>query len=56
MPDLPVILATGYADMDAVQRVVEARDVLKKPFSVNELDRAVRAALVRAGARGNTGP
>ena len=47
-PDLPIILATGYADMDAVYRVIDARNVLKKPFHVDDLERAVRAALAPA--------
>jgi signal transduction histidine kinase len=47
-PKLPIILATGYADMDAVHRVIDARNVLKKPFQVGDLERAVRAALAAA--------
>lgn len=45
LPDLPIILATGYADMDAVDEVVAADRVLRKPFDIDELSAAVRAAL-----------
>ena len=45
LPDLPIILATGYADMDAVDEVVAADRVLRKPFQIDELAAAVRAAL-----------
>ena len=44
-PDLPIILATGYADMAAVEKVVPAERVLRKPFKVEELAAAVEAAL-----------
>jgi signal transduction histidine kinase len=44
-PDLPIILATGYADMDAVHRVVDPSQVLSKPFQIAELEAAVRRAL-----------
>ncbi len=44
-PDLPIILATGYADMDAVHRVVDPSQVLRKPFQIGELEVAVRRAL-----------
>jgi signal transduction histidine kinase len=44
-PDLPIILATGHADMEAVQQVIDPDRVLRKPFQIEELARAVRAAL-----------
>lgn len=44
-PGLPIILATGYADMDAVDKVMEADRVLRKPFKIDELNAAVCAAL-----------
>jgi CheY-like chemotaxis protein len=44
-PDLPIILATGYADMDAVHRVVNPSQVLRKPFQIGEREIAVRRAL-----------
>ena len=44
-PDLPVLLATGYADMEAVERVIPANRVLRKPFRSDELVSAVCDAL-----------
>jgi len=44
-PALPILVATGYADMEAVHAVVPADRVLRKPFQVNELAAAVRRAL-----------
>jgi signal transduction histidine kinase/ActR/RegA family two-component response regulator len=43
--DLPVILATGYADMAAVERLAGRPTVLRKPFDINSLGSAVAAAL-----------
>ena len=45
LPELPIILATGYADMDAVDEVVAGDRVLRKPFHINDLAAAVRAAV-----------
>jgi CheY-like chemotaxis protein len=43
--DLPVILATGYADVD-VSKIKEKRfAALRKPFQLDELARTVRIAL-----------
>jgi signal transduction histidine kinase len=44
-PDLPIILATGYADMEAVAKVVAADRVLRKPFQIDALAASVRSAL-----------
>jgi signal transduction histidine kinase/CheY-like chemotaxis protein len=44
-PSLPVILATGYADMAAVSKVMDPGEVLRKPFQIRDLELAVRAAL-----------
>ncbi|TPW06954.1 MAG: histidine kinase [bacterium] len=44
-PGVPVILATGYADMEAVDRVMPTESVLRKPFRLAELGVAVRQAL-----------
>ena len=44
-PTLPIILATGYADMAAVDGVMDADRVLRKPFRIDDLNTAVRAAL-----------
>jgi signal transduction histidine kinase len=43
--DLPIILVTGYADTEAIESVVTGESVLRKPFKVDELARAVHAAL-----------
>jgi signal transduction histidine kinase len=47
-PGLPIILATGYADMDAVGQVIAPDRVLRKPFQLGDLERAVRDALSAA--------
>ncbi|MET0208841.1 MAG: response regulator, partial [Burkholderiaceae bacterium] len=44
-PTLPIILATGYADMDKVVDVLGARSILKKPFRVEALAEAVHFAV-----------
>ena len=46
-PDLPIIIATGYADMQEIERVVGKNSVLKKPFQVRDLLESVRMALTR---------
>jgi signal transduction histidine kinase/ActR/RegA family two-component response regulator len=43
--DLPVILATGYADMAAVERLAGKPAILRKPFDINSLGAAVALAL-----------
>jgi CheY-like chemotaxis protein len=43
--DLPAILATGYADMAAVERLAGKPTVLRKPFDINSLGAAVATAL-----------
>jgi CheY-like chemotaxis protein len=45
--DLPVILATGYADMAAVERLAGKPPILRKPFDINTLGDAVAAVLER---------
>jgi len=47
-PDLPIILSTGYADMAAVDAVMEPDRVLRKPFRIDDLNTAVRAALAES--------
>ena len=44
-PDLPVLLATGYADMNVVAKVIPANRVLRKPFRSEELLNAVFDAI-----------
>jgi signal transduction histidine kinase len=46
-PDLPIIIATGYADMQEIERVVGKNAVLRKPFQMRDLLESVRAALTR---------
>ena len=43
--DLPVILATGYADMAAVERLAGKPVILRKPFDITTLGDAVAGAL-----------
>jgi signal transduction histidine kinase/CheY-like chemotaxis protein len=43
--DFPVILATGYADMAAVERLAGKPAILRKPFDINSLGTAVAYAL-----------
>ena len=56
-PHLPIILATGYADMGAVEQVMALDKVLRKPFRIEDLDMAVRDALreVDAAMAGSIG-
>jgi CheY-like chemotaxis protein len=46
--DLPVILATGYADMAMVERLAGRPTILRKPFDINSLGDAVARAMERA--------
>ncbi|WP_158513930.1 response regulator [Ramlibacter tataouinensis] len=43
--DLPVVLATGYADMSAVERLAGKPAILRKPFDIHTLGTAVASAL-----------
>ncbi|HEX8644489.1 MAG TPA: response regulator [Allosphingosinicella sp.] len=52
-PALPIILATGYADMDAVERAARADRVIRKPFRIEELSAAIEAALSDAVSSNN---
>jgi signal transduction histidine kinase len=44
--DLPVILATGYADVDISGLAVKRCTILRKPFQLDDLARTVRLGLV----------
>jgi CheY-like chemotaxis protein len=44
-PDMPVILATGYADMAVVERLAGKPSILRKPFDIAALGDAVNDAL-----------
>ncbi len=46
--DLPIIMATGYADMGAVQTVLDPSRILNKPFRIDDLTAAVQEALSTA--------
>ena len=49
--DVPVILATGYADMAAVERLAGRPHILRKPFDIAQLGDAVSSALEAARER-----
>ena len=44
-PDVPAIIATGYADMHAIEQVIGEDMVLRKPFQLAELAASVERAL-----------
>jgi CheY-like chemotaxis protein len=55
-PTLPIILATGYADMEAVDKLIGLGGLLRKPFRIDDLQAAVRDALqARQAAKALTG-
>jgi signal transduction histidine kinase/ActR/RegA family two-component response regulator len=49
--DVPVILATGYADMAAVERLAGRPRILRKPFDIAQLGDAVSTVLDSARDR-----
>jgi len=49
-PQLPIIMATGYADMQAVEKVIDLDAVLRKPFQITELANSVKRAMRAKGA------
>jgi PAS domain S-box-containing protein len=46
-PKLPIIFATGYADMKAIKEVIGSNAILRKPFQMGELVESVRSALAQ---------
>lgn len=46
-PKLPVLVATGHADMAEVEKLVGVQSVLKKPFDLETLNAAVGTELAR---------
>ena len=50
-PQIPVLVATGYADMAEVEKLVGVQSILKKPFDLETLNAAVGAELARTRAR-----
>jgi len=53
--DIPVILATGYADMAAVERLAGKPSILRKPFDIAALGDAVNEALDSSRERAEAG-
>jgi signal transduction histidine kinase/ActR/RegA family two-component response regulator len=53
--DVPVILATGYADMAAVERLAGKPRILRKPFDIAALGDAVSSVLDEARERAEAG-
>ncbi|MBQ5942096.1 response regulator [Massilia sp. AB1] len=49
-PGVPMIIATGYADMRAIEEVIGEDLVLRKPFQLMELASIVERALERSAA------
>jgi len=52
--DIPVIMATGYADMAAVERLAGKPVILRKPFDMNTLGEAVLSVLEHAREKAST--
>ena len=50
--DIPILLATGYADMRAVERLIGPQSVLAKPFDLDTLGKAVSSELRRRISQG----
>jgi signal transduction histidine kinase len=48
-PGLPAIIATGYADLEAIDKAIDRRMILPKPFQLTELAYKVHAALKLTG-------
>jgi signal transduction histidine kinase/CheY-like chemotaxis protein len=54
-PDLPIIFASGFADTAAIEAAAgERAPVLRKPFRVEDLHRALVEAIARRGPRGQS--
>jgi signal transduction histidine kinase/ActR/RegA family two-component response regulator len=53
--ELPVILATGYADMAAVERLAGRPRILRKPFDIAQLGDAVSGVLDAAREKAEAG-
>jgi signal transduction histidine kinase/ActR/RegA family two-component response regulator len=54
--DLPVILATGYADMAAVERLAGKPRILRKPFDIAQLGDAVSSVLEAGREKAEVAP
>jgi CheY-like chemotaxis protein len=53
--DIPVIMATGYADMAAVERLAGRPRILRKPFDIAQLGDAVSSVLDAARENAEAG-
>jgi signal transduction histidine kinase/CheY-like chemotaxis protein len=51
-PDVPMIIATGYADMKAIEQVLGDDILLRKPFQLSDLATSVAQALDRGREQG----
>ncbi len=49
LPGVPMIIATGYADMKAIEQVIGDDMLLRKPFQLAELAATVERALQKLG-------
>lgn len=49
--DIPILMATGYADMNVVEKLIGPQSVLAKPFDLDTLGAAVSAELRRHALR-----
>jgi CheY-like chemotaxis protein len=58
LPGVPMIIATGYADMKAIEQVIGDDMLLRKPFQLAELAATVERALCKLGneAAADQGP
>ncbi|MFC5511461.1 response regulator [Massilia jejuensis] len=50
LPGVPMIIATGYADMKAIEQVIGDDMLLRKPFQLAELAATVERALYKVGS------
>jgi signal transduction histidine kinase/CheY-like chemotaxis protein len=49
-PDMPMIIATGYADMRAIEEILGEDMLLRKPFQLADLAASVDRALAKAAS------
>ncbi|MDQ9168948.1 response regulator [Oxalobacteraceae bacterium R-40] len=54
-PDLPAIIATGYADLQAIDEVVDREMILPKPFQLTDLAYKVHTAIRRSNSASGIG-
>ena len=50
LPGVPMIIATGYADMKAIEQVIGDDMLLRKPFQLAELAATVERALQKVSS------